>query len=222
MKIGAVCKRENLRDAFVSKDGTKLADLPKGATVGTSSLRRRSQLLAFRPDLNVVDMRGNLNTRWRKLHESDEMAGLILAAAGLLRMGWEERITEFIDTDIMLPAVGQGAIAVEIRQGDPFMDQLTAELTDADAWRDTMCERALLRRLEGGCQVPIGAYARMDDGDFILEGMIGSLDGTRIVRDGLIGDPADPEGLGNALAERLLDKGGDEILAEVRAAEAEG
>ncbi|MCL4233250.1 MAG: hydroxymethylbilane synthase [Deltaproteobacteria bacterium] len=218
LAIGAISVREDVRDAWVSRRGVALADLPEGATVATSSLRRRSQLWARRPDLRIVDMRGNLNTRMRKLDESDEIDGLVLAAAGLVRLGWETRITHRIEFDAILPAVGQGALAVEIRADDAETAALLADFNHADTQTAVRAERAFLRRLEGGCQIPIGAHATVSGGRVRLDGLVGSLDGTRILRDAAEGDATDPEAVGIALAGTLLAAGADAILAEITAA----
>lgn len=215
LAIGAIGVREDVRDAWVSRRGVALDDLPEGATIATSSLRRRSQLWARRPDLRIVDMRGNLNTRMRKLDESDEIDGLVLAAAGLVRLGWETRITHRIEFDAILPAVGQGALAVEIREDDPATASLLADFNHADTATAVRAERAFLRRLEGGCQIPIGAHASVGYGRVRLEGLVGSLDGKRILRDAAEGDATDPESIGIALAETLLAAGADAILAEI-------
>lgn len=215
LAIGAVSEREDVRDAFVGKSGVGLFELPRGATVATGSLRRRCQIAARRPDLKLVEMRGNLNTRMRKLDESDHIAGLVLASAGLVRLGWETRITERIDTDALLPAVGQGALAVEIREDDPDVAGMVRALHDESTWICVRAERALLRRLEGGCQIPIGAHAEVEGDRLHLDALVGSLDGTRIVRGQLSSSLDDPEAVGVELAESLLSRGADVILAEI-------
>ncbi len=190
--------------------------LPKGAKVGSSSLRRKSQLLHARPDLQIEDLRGNLDTRLRKLDQGDYDA-IILASAGLTRLGWSDRISAKIPYEISLPAVGQGALALECRAGDAELLQLLAGLDDGTAHRAVLAERALMRALEGGCQVPIGAAGRIEDGKLILDGMVAGLDGTRLVRDRVEGAPDRAEALGSELAERLLAAGGKAILEQVRA-----
>jgi hydroxymethylbilane synthase len=228
LTIGAVSKREDVRDVFIPHPGNprmKLLEQVPGAKIATGSLRRRCQLLSLRPDIAVIDIRGNLNTRLKKLAESD-WAGMILARAGVVRLGWEARIGETIEADVILPAVGQGALGIEIRTGDRRMLRLVGGLVDKPTERATAAERALLRRLEGGCQVPIGTYARMtsEDGGGVvlrLDAMVGSLDGRSIVRGNTQGDPAHAERLGISLAETLLAAGADTILSRIRSSEAD-
>jgi len=218
--IAAFLKREDPRDALISRDGKLLVDLPEGTVIGTSSLRRRAQLLHYRPDLKLVDVRGNVDTRLKKISQG-QFDAIILARAGLKRMGHENDITEVIDTDIMLPAVGQGSIAVECRLDDDEMLEVLRAISDPETEAAVRAERALLRFLEGGCQVPIGAYGRIEDGILVLDGMIASLDGSRLYRSRVEGKPENAEDLGAALGRVLYDAGGAEILAEIRAA-AEG
>lgn len=218
LQIGAVCEREDARDVFLKHPDSPfktIDELPHGAKIASGSLRRRSQLLHGRPDLEILDIRGNLDTRFKKLYESD-MAGMILAHAGILRMGYQDRISEIISTEIILPAVSQGAIGIEIREGDENLLQLLKTINHTETELATRAERAMLRRLEGGCQVPIGAYANIINDEIQLEGVICSLDGKRLVRDFLSDSTKNPEELGTALAEMLLLKGGDEILKELR------
>jgi hydroxymethylbilane synthase len=228
LTIGAVSKREDVRDVFIPHPGNprmRLLEQLPGAKIATGSLRRRCQLLSLRPDFAVIDIRGNLNTRLKKLAESD-WAGMILARAGVVRLGWEARIGETIEADVILPAVGQGALGIEIRTGDRRMLRLVGGLVDKPTERATAAERALLRRLEGGCQVPIGTFARMtsDDGSGVvlrLDAMVGSLDGRSIVRGNTQGDPGHAERLGISLAETLLAAGADKILSRIRSSEAD-
>ena len=177
--IGAVCDRETANDVFISKRHKSIDELPAGARVATGSLRRKSQLLNFRPDLEVVEIRGNVPTRLKKFQESD-LDGLILAYAGIFRLGLEKSVSQLIPFSVMLPAVGQGAVAVEIREGDGEVLDLAAKLESGPTRVCVTAERSFLRRLEGGCQVPIGAYATIDSGNLHLEGMVGSLDGSVI------------------------------------------
>jgi hydroxymethylbilane synthase len=188
-----------------------------GARVGTSSLRRVAQVRALRPDVEIVDVRGNLDTRMRKA-ETGEVDVVILAAAGITRLGWADRITHYIAGSEMVSAVGQGAIGVEIREDDEFMQGVCAALADADTMTCVAAERVVMRTLEGGCQVPIGAYARLDGGVMIIDGIVGSVDGTRILRARAEGDPGDPAAVGRVLVDALLSLGAAEILAEVRSA----
>ncbi|MCX7832446.1 MAG: hydroxymethylbilane synthase [Actinobacteria bacterium] len=213
--IAAFLKREDPRDALISKDGKKLSELPEGTVIGTSSLRRRAQILHFRPDLKLVDVRGNVDTRLRKMNEG-QFDAIILAKAGLKRMGHESDITEVIDTSIMLPAVGQGSIAIECRESDEEVLEMLHSISDFETEVAVKAERALLRFLEGGCQVPIGAFGRIEDGELVLDAMISSLDGKKLFRGSRRGKPENAEEVGIALAEELYNAGGSEILAEIR------
>jgi hydroxymethylbilane synthase len=216
--ICATPERVDPRDVIVAgPDGYDLTTMPKGGTLGTSSLRRRSQVMAMRPDLTIVDVRGNLDTRMRKAEDGDVMA-VILAAAGITRMGWADRITHFIDPDTMTPAVGQGAIGIEIRDDDPFMAKTCAHITHSDTFTCITAERVVMRMLEGGCQVPIGAYARIEGDRLVMDGMVADVDGTTVLRHRLEGSPGEPELLGAAMTDRLLDMGAAEILTQIRAA----
>lgn len=218
--IGAITEREDLRDVFIShpkKQHSSLSALPHGARIATGSLRRACQLLAFRPDFTIVNIRGNLNTRLEKLDNSD-WDGMILAFAGVKRLGLESRVTEILPFEIMLPAVGQGALAVEIRENDSRVADLLKNLHHEPTAIATRAERALLRHLEGGCQVPIGTYGRIEQGKLRLDAMIGSLDGKRIVRGEITGDTTHAEDLGVKLANDLVENGGREILEEIRRA----
>lgn len=213
--IAAFLKREDPRDALISKDGKKLSELPEGSVIGTSSLRRRAQILHFRPDLKLVDVRGNVDTRLRKMKEG-QFDAIILAKAGLKRMGHESDITEVIDTSIMLPAVGQGSIAIECRKSDDEILEMVRSISDFETEVAVKAERALLRFLEGGCQIPIGAFGRIEDGELVLDAMISSLDGKKLFRGRKRGNPENAEEVGIALAEELYRAGGSEILAEIR------
>jgi hydroxymethylbilane synthase len=216
--IGAITQREDVRDVFIAHPGKKhthFKELPQNAQIATGSLRRRSQLLHARPDLRIVEIRGNLNTRLKKLEESD-WDGMILAHAGVVRLGWEARITEILPFETMLPAVGQGALAIEIRVDDSSTRQKIQMLHHDPTARSVLGERALLRFLEGGCQVPIGTYGRIEEGGFFLDAIIGSIDGRRVVRGEISGAPAESEQLGEELAGQLLSRGGREILEEIR------
>lgn len=216
--ISAIAEREDVRDVFITPTNSKLNrfdELPVGSTIATGSLRRKCQLLNWRSDLQIIDIRGNLNTRFAKLDESD-WAGMILARAGVVRLGWEKRITQIIPIEKMLPAVGQGALGIETRMDDTAVNEIVLKLNHKPTELATKGERSLLRHLEGGCQIPIGAYGRIENGLFKLDALIGSLDGKRIVRDSIEGKPEDSEKLGIKLAERLLKNGGDNILKEIR------
>jgi len=215
--IAAVTRREDVRDVFVAhpKRNRSLGDLPSGSTMATGSLRRRCQLLHYNRSFEIIDVRGNLNTRLKKLDTSD-WDGMILAKAGLVRLGLEDRITEILPFDIMLPAVGQGALAVETRSDAQAVRSLVGRLHDEQSAIAVEGERALLRRLEGGCQVPIGAYGRLEDGVYHLDAIIGSIDGARVVRGSRRSAPDQAAETGVRLAEELLQRGGKEILDEIR------
>lgn len=213
--IGAITTRLDPGDAFVSAHYAAVEDLPVGARVGTSSLRRRAQLLAVRPDLTICDLRGNVNTRLAKL-DAGEFDAIVLAAAGLKRLGFERRIRSILPRSVMLPAVGQGALAIECRAGDTEILSAIAFLRDAGMTTAAQAERAFLRRVEGGCQIPVGVYAEVDaDGQISIDAMIASVDGQRICRSDAHGAGEQAEVLGTALAEELLDAGGREILKEI-------
>jgi hydroxymethylbilane synthase len=217
LAIGAVPKREDPRDCLVSRKGLSLAELPKGARVGTSSLRRSAQLQAYRPDLRIESMRGNIDTRLRKLTD-EGFDAILLAAAGLHRMGWKERITEYLSPDVCLPAVGQGALAIECRSSDDDVLSLLKRLNDPAAERTVASERRLLGLLNGGCQVPIGAYAQLEseatDAALILTGLVASPDGTQMLKETAMG--FDSQQVGSEVAQALLSRGADQILAETR------
>ena len=217
-QLAAIMKREDPRDAFISVKFPSLEELPQGAKVGTSSLRRQCQLKSVRPDLEVFPLRGNVDTRLRKL-ESGEYDAIILAAAGVLRLGLETHVRSRISADVMCPAVGQGALAIEIRRGDQQTRTLLAFLNDADTHAAIDCERALLGSLGGGCQVPIGAYAEKRGDRLFLRAMVGRPDGSEILREQAEG--IDGVKLGRETAQTLLWRGGDKILNDVYAQEVE-
>jgi len=216
--IAATPKRVDPRDALVSGKGYTLDTLPQGARVGTSSLRRVAQVRALRPDVEIVDVRGNLDTRMRKA-EDGEVDVVILASAGITRMGWADRISNYIPTEQMVSAVGQGAIGIEIREGDDFMVDVMAEVNDAETFCCVTAERVVMMKLEGGCQVPIGAYARLEGDTLVMDGLVGSVEGDRIVREHLEGSADDPVALGDRMVASLLEKGAGQILAEIRDAD---
>jgi hydroxymethylbilane synthase len=217
-ELAAIMKREDPRDAFISVNFSSLDELPHGAKVGTSSLRRQCQLKSVRPDLEIFPLRGNVDTRIRKL-ESGEYDAIILAAAGVRRLGLETHVRSRISADVMCPAVGQGALAIEIRRGDQQTKTLLAFLNDADTHAAIDCERALLGSMGGGCQVPIGAYAEKRGGRLHLRAMVGRPDGSEILREQAEG--ADGVKLGRDVAQTLLRRGGDKILDDVYAQEVE-
>lgn len=215
LAIGAICRREYPGDVLISRQGLKLAALPAGARIGTSSLRRTAQLLRFRPDLQMITMRGNLTTRLRKLTELN-LEALVLAYAGVYRLGLADRITERIPFDVCLPAVGQGAIGVEIRSGDEQIQSLVDSLNDNETQAAVTAERALMKELEGGCQVPVGALGRVDGAVLTLEGIVAGLDGRRALRDTISGPVVQAAALGRTLARRMLAGGAAEILSAAR------
>jgi hydroxymethylbilane synthase len=212
--IGAIPKREDPRDALISRNGISWANLPSGSRIGTSSLRRQSQLKKSRPDLIFFPLRGNLNTRMKKLSEG-EIDAVILAAAGLHRMGWRDRITEYIPMQISLPAIGQGALAIECRKADQKIKEMIAFLNDPDTSCEIEAERALLARLEGGCQVPIAAFAKKADNTLSIEALVSNLDGTEIIREKKTALASEAMALGIEVAELLLAHGAGRILKEL-------
>jgi hydroxymethylbilane synthase len=211
-ELAAIMKREDPRDAFVSVNVGSVSALPHGARVGTSSLRRQAQLRALRQDLDIHPLRGNVDTRLRKL-ESGEFAAIILAIAGLARLGRTDFVREIISTKTMCPAAGQGALGIEIRKGDDVTRKHLAFLDDADARATTACERAALNALGGGCQVPIGAHAEITGGKLRLTAIVARPDGSELLRAEQIG--SDPEHLGSVVGQELLGKGAQRILDDV-------
>jgi len=211
-EIAAVTTRENPRDVFCSSKYKSIEELPRGALVGTSSLRRQAQLKAVRPDLEIHPLRGNVDTRLRKL-EAGEYDAIILAAAGLIRLGKTQLVKQVIPAEVMCPAAGQGALAIEIRAGDSVTRQHLAFLDDANARTATTCERALLNKLGGGCQVPIGAFAEVRNGRLHLDAIVADPDGSKVLRESR--DGSDPVQLGESVGETLLQRGGDAILEVV-------
>ncbi len=214
LEILCVPAREDPRDALISREAKPLDRLPQGARVGTSSLRRQAQLLHRRPDLKIEMLRGNLDTRLRKLRDG-EFDAIVLAAAGLKRMGWLDQVTEYLPSDVSLPAIGQGALGLEGRREDAFVRGIVAALDHRPTRTAVTAERALLERLEGGCQVPIAAHATLSGERLRLDGLVASVDGRRLVRDSVEGPVADAHALGTQLAEQLLRQGGDAILNEI-------
>lgn len=236
LHLSAICEREDPRDAFICQvlnsrfKVPSFKDLSRGARIGTSSLRRSSQLLNMRPDLQITQLRGNLDTRMRKLDEG-QFDAIILAVAGVKRLGLQNRITEILPFEVSLPAIGQGAIGIECRVDDEIINKIVGALNHKETSIAVRTERAFLKRLEGGCQVPIAAYARIEraaEGKgqkdpllmthhslLVVDGLVGSIDGKRLVRGRIEGKPEDHELLGIRLAEDLLSRGAGEILAEV-------
>ena len=212
LHLAVIMQREDPRDAFVSNEYANLSELPEGARVGTSSLRRQCQLAEARPDLEIQSLRGNVNTRLRKLDEG-EYDAIILASAGLMRLGFEQRITAKLAPEQSLPAIGQGAVGIECRCDDEEINALVAALHHAETASCVRAERALNQRMNGGCQVPIAGYAMLESGHLWLRGLVGEPDGSRILRGEVEGATDEAEEMGIGLAERLLEWGADEILA---------
>jgi hydroxymethylbilane synthase len=214
LHLAVMPPREDPRDALISRNGAGLQALPHGARVGTSSLRRAAQLLHLRPDLRIETLRGNVDTRLRKLG-SEGFDAIVLAAAGLKRMELSHVVSEYLEPERILPAVGQGALGIETRTGDGFTNEMVTSLAHQQTMTIVRAERAFLKRLEGGCQVPIGAHATMEGETLILTGMVADLEGVRLIRKELRGDAHQPEIVGERLAEVILESGGAEILAEL-------
>lgn len=213
--LGLYCitEREDPRDAVISRN-VKFSELPQGARIGTSALRRQAQLLKVRPDLQMVIIRGNVETRIRKL-EDEKLDAVILAAAGLKRLGFTEKVAEYLDTDLSIPAIGQGALGIECRLADPVITETIAFFNHADTSHAVRAERALLKRCEGGCQVPIAAHGTVSGGELRLVGFIAAVDGSRSVHGEISGPVTECEQLGIRLADQLLAEGGKAILEEV-------
>lgn len=211
LHLAVIMEREDPRDAFVSNRYHRLDELPEGAVVGTSSLRRQCQLADRRPDLKIAPLRGNVNTRLRKLDDG-EFDAIILATAGLKRLGFQQRITSYIETEESLPAIGQGAIGIECRSDDERVNALIRPLHDPETDCCVRAERAMNHRLMGGCQVPIAGFAVMNHDKLFMRGLVGEPDGSRIMRAEISGPTADAEALGIAVAEDLLGQGADQVL----------
>ena len=211
----AITKREDVRDCLISRDGAKLKDLASGARVGTSSLRRQAQLRHHRPDLELLDLRGNVDTRLKKI-AAGEYDAIVLATAGMNRLGASDKITQILAPEVMLPAVGQGALGIETRADDHETLRLVAALDDPESHEAVTAERALLRELEGRCQVPLGAWARRENGELRLEACVFSADGKEFVRKDLRGRPEEAEELGVRLGQILIEAGADRILRLAR------
>ena len=213
--IGAIPEREVANDVLISKENIRLNDLKPGAHIGTSSLRRSAQLKNTRPELDIVPLRGNLDTRLKKLYAED-LDAIILAAAGVKRLDLESEITEIIDDSVIMPAVGQGALCIEIRQADRELAEMISKLDHPQTRKSVLGERAFLKHLGGSCQVPIAAKGKMENDTYILEGLIASIDGSRIIKEKMTGSPEESETIGTHLADLLLSKGADKILQELQ------
>ncbi len=215
--IGAVPDRENPLDVLISKNNLPFKELPKGARIGTGSLRRGAQLLHARPDIKIIPIRGNLDTRLKKL-ESENMDAIILAAAGVKRLSLTSKITEYLDPETMLPAAGQGALCIEIRDGDKEISNIVSDLDHRETRRIVFGERAFLDRLGGSCQVPIGALGKVIDNKFTLKGLIAEIDGSNIIKKTKTGSINDSKEIGKKLATDLFSMGGDKMLARLKQA----
>jgi hydroxymethylbilane synthase len=211
LAVGAVPEREIPTDVFIAREARSLQETPSGGVIGTSSLRRAAQLRHLRSDLKVVPLRGNLDTRLRKL-ETENLSAVVLAAAGVKRLGWEHRITEHLPPELMLPAVGQGALCIEVRERDARIRPMVAALDHPASRSAVSGERAFLKRLEGGCQVPIAGFGCSEQGQYTLTGLVADLEGRIVIKHRLSGAVADAERIGRELAEILLSRGADDIL----------
>ena len=211
LTFAAILKREDIRDVLVSRNNIKMEFLPKGAKIGTGSQRRGAQIKAIMPDVNIVPLRGNIDTRLKKI-ETENLTGVILAAAGMKRMGLAERITQFLPVETMLPAVGQGALGLQIREDDTELAKACAALNDATTAAEVSAERAFLRALGGGCRLPIAALGKLDGQMLTLEGMVAAPNGSTMIREKISGTITDAEEMGKKLAEIILDKGGRRLL----------
>lgn len=214
LEIICVPEREDPRDALIGRDGLGLKDLPLGGRVGTSSLRRQAQLLHFRPDLQIAVLRGNVDTRLRKLREN-HFDAIILAASGLKRLGWDQEITEYLSVEVSLPAIGQGSLGLEGRKGDDFVRELVGRIEHLPTRIAITAERAFLTRLEGGCQIPLAGHATLQEDTVTLDGLVASIDGKRYIRHVLSGPVGEAGAIGTELAEYLLGVGAKPILQEI-------
>lgn len=216
LHIGAIPQRETPTDVLISKNGLRFLELKPGSVIGTSSLRRAAQLRHARADIVIRALRGNLDTRLRKL-ESENLDAIVVAAAGVKRLNLENRITEYLNEDLMLPAVGQGALCIEIRENDPQIEEMTTALDHFQTRAIVKGERAFLNRLQGGCQVPLAGYGKIEKNRYLLTGLIADIDGSKLIKDTLSGSVESSENVGIQLAEQLLEKGADKILEKLKA-----
>ncbi len=214
LAMPVILKREDVRDVFISNNYKHIEDLPDGAVLGTSSLRRQSQVKALRPDIELKDLRGNVGTRLRKLDDG-EYDAIMLAAAGIIRLGLKKRITQLIPESVLLPAIGQGAIGIECRAGDTNVHELIAPLNDRKTSLCVETERAFSRRLFGGCQLPIAGQASINGNDINLVGLVARIDGSEVIKSKLSGEIEKCDEIGTTLAESLLERGADKILKEL-------
>ncbi|MFA4916927.1 MAG: hydroxymethylbilane synthase [Syntrophales bacterium] len=215
LEIEIIAEREDPRDVLISKDNRKLNELTRDARIGTSSLRRGFQLKNLMPDLEIVPLRGNLNTRLRKAETDTLLDGVVVAAAGIKRMGWVHRVSQFIPVEMMLPAVGQGALGIELRRSDTKVKNTVSFINHVPTWLEVRAERSFLKWVGGGCRLPIAAYGKAQGSDLILRGLVGGLDGRVMIRETVIGRKEEGEELGKDLAEKILSRGGRAILESV-------
>lgn len=215
LQLGVVLERAEFRDALVCKSGKKLNELSKDDVVATSSLRRQAALLSQHSDLQIKDIRGNVQTRLGRMEEG-YCDAMIMAAAGLQRLELEEYITEIIDPEVIMPAVAQGAIAIEVRENDAEVMEILQQINHQPTWIAILAERAFLRTLEGGCQVPLGCYSVIEEEEITLHGFVASIDGKEQIKDTVTGNTNDPESCGKELAAKLLDKGAGKILSNIK------
>jgi hydroxymethylbilane synthase len=221
LEIGAIPERASALDVLVSKDNKTLEELPTGAKIGTGSLRRKAQLLYYRPDLEIINLRGNIDSRIKRLEESS-LDAIVLAAAGLERLGWGNKISQYLGPTHFLPAARQGALALEIRAGDQYISNLINPLHHKYTAYCVTAEQAFLSFFGGGCKLPIGAYAFLEGEKLFLEGMVARIDGSQLLRGKLASIPEEAEGLGRRLAEKIYHQGAGDILNELRGAERDG
>ncbi|MBE9546688.1 MAG: hydroxymethylbilane synthase [Proteobacteria bacterium] len=214
LEIGVITEREDPRDVLISRENRKIEDLPKKARIGTGSLRRGLQLRNLMPDIEIVSIRGNLDTRIKKI-KTDDLDGVVVAAAGIKRMGWGESVSQFIPVEVMMPSPGQGALGIELRKDDAEMKNIVSFLNHGASSIEAMAERVFLKELGGGCQVPIAAYGKKHGDELILKGLVGSLDGRIVVMDEVRGSCEEWEKLGKILAKNIESRGGREILEEI-------
>lgn len=214
LEIAVTTEREDPRDVLISKNNLKIEEMPKSARIGTGSLRRGFQLLSLLSDIEIVPLRGNLDTRIRKIGIED-LAGVIVAASGLKRMGWAVRISQYLPVELMLPAVGQGALGLELRCRDNETKEIVSFLNHETTWMEVNAERSFLKRLGGGCQLPIAAYGKIRGKQLFLKGLVGGMGGRVMVRDEVVGHMETGEALGKMLAEKILMRGGREILENI-------
>jgi hydroxymethylbilane synthase len=211
LTFAAIMQREDVRDVLVSRGRIKMEFMPKGAKIGTGSLRRGAQIKAILPDINIVPLRGNIDTRLKKI-ETEDLTGVILAAAGMKRLGYVETISQFLPTELMLPAVGQGALGLQVRKADAELLNLLSELNHAPTAPEVTAERAYLRALGGGCRLPIAAYGLIEKQRLTLEGLVAAPNGTTVIRDKVWGEIDEAEEMGKKLADMIMEKGGRKLL----------